>query len=249
MVPRGSDSSGAGRAWLAGRVDHPLDNVVWAALTGPQAGVAQRSGDAARFPAEIGPFAGLAPGPDAAAWAGLAALAGPGGTVVLTGPTTCPPSNWEVTGRLPGVQLDGSGLDVALDPDALRLGAADVPEMLDLVARTRPGPFGPRTYVLGTYLGLRDGTGALVAMAGERLRVPGWTEISAVCTDPAHRGRGLASRLVRAVGAAIRERGDVPFLHTAAENATAIRVYERLGFVLRRHGHFTGLRLAPLVRG
>ena len=111
--------------------------------------------------------------------------------------------------------MDGSGLAVRADPEAVRLGPADVPEMLDLVARTEPGPFVPRTIALGTYLGIRRG-GALVAMAGERMRPPGWGEISAVCTDPAHRGQGLAGRLVRAVGAVIRERGDVPFLHAAA---------------------------------
>jgi predicted GNAT family acetyltransferase len=71
-------------------------------------------------------------------------------------------------------------------------------------------------------------------MAGERLRLPGWTEISAVCTDPAHRGRGLATRLVRAVAAGVRERGDTPFLHAAAANARAIRLYESIGFTLRR---------------
>ena len=112
--------------------------------------------------------------------------------------------------------MDGSGLAVRADPEAVRLGPADVPEMLDLVARTQPGPFLPRTITSGTYLGIRRG-GALVAMAGERMRPPGWGEISAVCTDPAHRGQGLAGRLVRAVGAVVRERGDVPFLHAAAD--------------------------------
>ena len=58
---------------------------------------------------------------------------------------------------------------------------------------------------------------------------PGWTEISAVCTDPAHRGQGLAARLVRAVAVGIREHGDVPFLHAAADNHAGIRLYERLG--------------------
>ena len=90
--------------------------------------------------------------------------------------------------------------------------AADVPEILDLVARTQPGPFRPRTIELGTYLGFRH-DGALVAMAGERLHPAGWTEISAVCTDPAYRGRGLATRLVSAVGAGIAERGDRVLLH------------------------------------
>jgi predicted GNAT family acetyltransferase len=117
------------------------------------------------------------------------------------------------------------------------LGPADVPEMLDLVARTRPGPFLPRTIELGGYLGIRR-DGALAAMAGERLRPPGWTEISAVCTDPAFRGNGLASRLTLAVAAAITARGEQPFLHAASDNAAALRLYASLGFRLRRPAKF-----------
>jgi ribosomal protein S18 acetylase RimI-like enzyme len=151
------------------------------------------------------------------------------------------PDAWEVTFRMEGVQLVDDGLLTAPEPEAVRLGADDVPEMLDLVARTRPGPFLPRTIELGTYLGIRRG-GALVAMAGERLHPPGWTEISAVCTDPAFRGEGLASRLVLAVAHGIRERGETPFLHTGAGNANAIRLYESLGFRLRRTTAFVAAR-------
>ncbi|MFD0522550.1 GNAT family N-acetyltransferase [Paractinoplanes durhamensis] len=125
--------------------------------------------------------------------------------------------------------------------EAVRLTGADVPEILDLIERTRPGPFRTRTIELGTYLGLRRG-GALIAMAGERLHPTGWTEISAVCTDPAFRGQGLATALVRAVAAGIRERGETPFLHTAAANRTAIRLYESIGFQLRRPTSFARYR-------
>lgn len=114
--------------------------------------------------------------------------------------------------------------------------------MLDLVARTRPGPFLPRTIELGTYLGIRR-EGALVAMAGERLHPPGWSEISAVCTDESVRGQGLATRLLLAVSHEIRERGETPFLHAAADNIHAVRLYESLGFRLRRRTAF----LAALV--
>ena len=221
--------------------DHVLDNPAWSALTGPQAAIAEHAGAAARFPADVGPFAGVPQEPDAAAWAALAELVGPGGVAFVTGPKHTPPAGWTVERTLPGVQLDGSDLKVEPDPEAVVLGAADVPEMLDLVERTRPGPFGPRTYQLGVYLGIRRG-GALVAMAGERMRPAGWSEISAVCTDPAHRGQGLAARLTRAVGAAIRDRGDVPFLHASAANTNAIRLYEQLGFTLRRETSFDGLR-------
>lgn len=220
--------------------EHPLDNPVWTSLTGPHETFAQRKGRAARYLPDVAPFATLPLEPDAQDWADLAALAGPGETVVLAGPQRVPPAGWEVTMALPGVQLDGSAMATAADPEALVLGADDVPEMLDLVARTRPGPFLERTRLTGTYLGIRRG-GALVAMAGERLHPPGWTEISAVCTDPAFQGHGLGGRLVRAVGALVRGRGEVPMLHASAGNATALRLYGRLGFTLRRTVTFTGL--------
>ena len=129
------------------------------------------------------------------------------------------------------------------DDEAVALGADDVPEMLDLVARTRPGPFRQETRRMGGYLGIRLG-GALIAMAGRRMHPPGWTEIIAVCTDPDHRGKGLAERLVRAVAAGIRTSGDVPFLHVAAVNTGAIRLYRTMGFTLRREVVFSVLRAA-----
>jgi len=113
--------------------------------------------------------------------------------------------------------------------------------MLDLVARTEPGPFRKRAVELGRYLGIRR-DGQLVAMAGERLRPRGWVEISAVCTDERFRGRGLGSRLVRAVGAGIVERGELPMLHASAENVNAIRLYESMGFVFRRDREFLRVR-------
>ncbi len=97
-----------------------------------------------------------------------------------------------------------------------------------------------RTVELGTYLGLRR-DGKLIAMAGERLHPPGFTEISAVCTDAAFRGQGLATRLVRAVAAGIRRRGETPFMHAAATNTNAIRLYESIGFHIRRRTVFAML--------
>jgi predicted GNAT family acetyltransferase len=96
---------------------------------------------------------------------------------------------------------------------------------------------------MGAYLGIRH-EGALVAMAGQRLSPPGWTEVSAVCTDPAYRGRGLAARLVRAVAADVEARGRTPFLHATAANVDAIRLYERLGFTTRRSIIFAAFEAA-----
>ncbi|ELP70564.1 GNAT family N-acetyltransferase [Streptomyces turgidiscabies] len=221
---------------------HPLDHPALAALTGPHAHFAEWRGRIVRYPVDVTPWLALPAELDDRDWADLAALAGPGADVPLLGFQGRVPDGWDITFHAEGVQLVDDGVAAAPDPEAVELGPADVPEMLDLVARTRPGPFLPRTVELGTYLGIRRG-GALVAMAGERLHPPGWTEISAVCTDPAARGEGLATRLILAVAHGIRARGETPFLHTAAENTNAIRLYESLGFRLRRTTVFMGARV------
>ncbi|MEU5822845.1 GNAT family N-acetyltransferase [Streptomyces sp. NPDC047803] len=221
---------------------HPLDDPVGTALRGPHAHFAERRGRVLRYPAAVAPWVALPPEPGPADWADAAALSGPGGAVTTTAFREPPPEDWEITFHAEGVQLVDDGVDAAPLPEAVRLGPADVPEMLDLVARTRPGPFEPRTAELGTYLGVRR-DGVLVAMAGERMRPPGWSEISAVCTDESVRGQGLGGGLVRAVAHEIRQRGDTPFLHAAAANTGAVRLYESLGFVLRRRTAF----LAALV--
>ncbi len=223
--------------------DHSaLDNPVWAALTGPLAHHGEILGDAARFDRGISLFTGL--GGDAG-WADLAALTGPGTESIISGPFLEPPAGWAPLVRYDGVQLVGSGVRGEADPEAVALTPADTADVLDLVARTRPGPFQDRTLELGGYLGVRDG-GKLVALAGERLRVPGFTEISAVCTDPAYRGRGLAARLSLAVAAAIQARGDTPFLSALTTNTGAVRLYERLGFKVRREVVFGSVRTPAL---
>jgi predicted GNAT family acetyltransferase len=113
------------------------------------------------------------------------------------------------------------------------LGAADVPDMMALVKLTEPGPFAARTVELGTYIGIRSG-GQLIAMAGERMCFPGFTEVSAVCTHPDHRGRGHGSALVRTLLRAIRHRGETPFLHIFSDNVRARALYQALGFSLSR---------------
>jgi len=218
-----------------------LDNPVWASLTGVHAPLAQVNGLARRFEPDVSPFVALADVADPRAWADLAALLGPGVTTVITSPLVDVPAGWEVVEQGEGLQLVDTAVDAAPDVEAVRLGPADVPDMLDLAAGTQPGPFLPRTVELGTYLGVRR-EGRLVAMAGERLHPPGWVEVSAVCTDAEHRGQGLASRLVRAVADGIRERGERPFLHSAASNTNAVRLYLALGFTLRRRTTFALVR-------
>ncbi len=220
---------------------HPLDHPARAALLGPQAELAERCGAVLRYPADMAPFVALPDEPAPADWADLARLVRPGGVVSTAGVAAEPPAGWDVLLRIDGVQLVADQVAAAPDTEAIPLGPADVPEMLGLVARTQPGPFRARTVEFGGYLGIRRG-GALVAMAGERLRPPGWTEISGVCTDADFRGKGLAARLTLAVAAAIRDRGDTPFLHATADNRNAIRLYETLGFRLRRTAMFVVMR-------
>ncbi|WP_280408887.1 GNAT family N-acetyltransferase [Nocardia brasiliensis] len=226
---------------------HPLDDPVRTSLLGAHRRFAGWAGRIGRYDPEVARFFGHPPELDEHDWADLATLLGPGGGTALRGEGHVPPAGWTVLDTVETVQMDGTALRVAPDPEFEVLTAAAVPEMLDLIARTEPGPFAPRTIEMGTYLGLRV-DGRLVAMAGERMHPPGWTEISAVCTDAEFRGRGIASRLIRAVGAGIRARGETPFLHAVAHNTTAISLYETLGFTLRKRSRLT-LVQAPAAVG
>jgi predicted GNAT family acetyltransferase len=146
-------------------------------------------------------------------------------------PALAVPDSFKVELEIDLVQFVAPESLPAADPEAVVLGVDDVPEMLALVALTDPGPFRSRTIELGTYVGVRR-DGELIAMAGTRFALPGYTEISAVCTHPSYQGQGLASRLIRAVAAHITAAGQTPFLHTGGGNTNAIRLYNSLGFTL-----------------
>lgn len=226
----------------AGETLRVLDDPVRSSLTGHHAHLAQSRGRVVRYHPEVSLFAAFPADPDPQDWADAASLAGPGADIPFAGELPTPPPGWRVTMRLPGVQMVAESVSTRPDPAAVVLAGDDVPDMLDLVARTQPGPFRARTIEMGTYLGIRR-AGVLVAMAGERLHPSGATEISAVCTDPALRGEGLATRLVLAVADGIVARGETPFLHASADNVTAIRLYESLGFVLRKKLTFGAIRV------
>lgn len=218
----------------------PLDEAARTSLLGAHARFAESVGRVLRYDPDVSVFACLPLDPDAQDWRDAATLIGPGGTLTTStrpdGEPSLPPG-WVQVMRLPGVQLVGEGVVGAPDGEIVRLGVQDVPEILDLVQHAKPGPFRSRTIEMGAFLGIRH-EGRLIAMAGERLRPPGWTELSAICTHSDFRGQGLATRLVRALVHGIHERGEMPFLHASAENHTAIRLYEELGFRLRRETVF-----------
>ncbi len=230
-----------------------LDNPVWSALAGPQRHLGVALDLSARFRSDVAPFGAFSAPPTEAHWAELAVLTGPGGLVATTGVHGTPPTDWSDIVEIPGVQMvyerpmasgrATTGPAVARDPadQVVVLGDGDVEDMLNLVGLARPGPFLPRTIEFGGYVGIRR-DGELVAMAGERLRPPGWTEISAVATHPDHRGQGLGTVLVRAVMATVARRGERPFLHAASENTVAVRLYRELGFSVRRETLFVVAR-------
>ena len=215
-----------------------LDNPVYAALCGAHARLAQVRGRARRYPVDIAPFLALPSPPSAEDWRDATGLVARGTYAAVAHSGAELPEAWQAVGAFDLVQMIGERVTGAGCPEAIPLGAADVPEMLELVAQTEPGPFLTRTIELGDYLGIRR-DGALVAMAGERFQLDGWTEISAVCTRPDHRGRRLASQLIGALVASIELRSQRVFLHVLSTNTGAIRLYEKLGFRVRQSSTMT----------
>jgi predicted GNAT family acetyltransferase len=216
---------------------HLLDRPVWNALSARQGTFAIGGDRARRFVPEVGPLAS-ARDDSPASLAALAELVPADGTLILlqADPIVLPPGVVAVT-TAPGVQMVAARLaPVPIVENLERLGEADHVEMLALATLTRPGPFALRTPSLGDFWGVRE-RGVLVAMAGERMKHDGYTEVSGVCTHPDARGRGLARALSAAVAARIVARGETPYLHAYAANTAAITLYASLGFVLRREMH------------
>src|SRR5579859_2170307 len=223
--------SGPNACNLASRVMSPLERPVWESLATHQAPLSEGNGLARRFLPDISLFASPRDEtPEAVA--ALTALVRPGETAVLLQvPDNVIPPGFGVAKAAKGVQMVAARR-VQQKPtrlEILSLGDADAPEMMALARLTEPGPFESRTHTMGAFLGIRI-DGRLAAMAGERLHLPGYTEVSGVCTHPDFRGRGLARCLSAAVTAGIEARGEQPFLHAWKTNRAAISLYETLGF-------------------
>lgn len=224
---------------------HPLDRPVWNALTSRQSDCALGEGAARRFAPQYGPLTGAR---DASpeSQAALAQLPdAPDGLWLLEAQAVAAPAGMAVTHSADCVQMIADGPVAAPDPDFsfVDLTEEDAAEMLALATLTRPGPFAERTGRLGAFIGVKQ-DGVLIAMAGERMRPVGFTEISGVCTLPDHRGKGLAGALIRVGMARIKARGEIPFLHSYASNSAAIGLYESLGFRVRQAAVLTVLMRA-----
>jgi ribosomal protein S18 acetylase RimI-like enzyme len=212
----------------------PFHNLVWNALHTVHANFAVRNSAAARYPADVVPYAALSD-PTHADLSSLAELLAPNDTVYLIGPR--PPSTNSV---LVGTPLDcfqmlfpappPEASAELTDPPILRMTPVDGPDMVALTDLAYPGFFRPRTHQMGAYYGIRINN-QLVAMAGERLAIPGYTEISAVVTHPAHTGKRYATILMNCL---LRDHASAnvkSFLHVKQKNSRAIALYQRMGFV------------------
>ncbi len=223
-----------------------LDNPIWSSLAMRHALLAQGAATnvvpgpapgerrALRYPPDYSPLCasdGATPDDNAA----LHALPAPGEDLIaLAAQVGVPPPDWHVEHRIHAVQMirrDATPLPES-GGEITSLSAVDAADMMALVELTQPGPFRRRTVELGAFVGIRD-HGRLLAMAGERLWIGDHREVSGVCTHPDAQGRGLAAALMSRVINRMLRKGQTPFLHVESDNARAVALYQRLGFVAR----------------
>jgi predicted GNAT family acetyltransferase len=224
---------------------HALDRPIWTSLSTYHTSLAEGDMRAMRYLPDVNLFASARDdGSDAQA--ALGALVRPGEHVyILQVPPIVVPPALRATRTAMGVQMVATRPVASEGDDELvPLTDADAPEMVALATLTEPGPFFLRTHRMGRFLGIRR-QGRLAAMAGERMRFAGHTEVSGVCTHPEFRGQGLARRLSAAVTAGIQERGDQAFLHAWSTNAAAITLYRTLGFEVRTEVNVAVLERDP----
>jgi predicted GNAT family acetyltransferase len=215
-----------------------LDRPAWSALTTRWAGIAEGDVRAWRVDRDYGVF-GAAADRSRESLAALAALVPEQGELWLVEREDWPtPPGTRFARQAECVQMICDGLTPGKTPafEIVALGEDDAPAMYDLAMLTQPGPYAAHTNRLGEFIGVKQ-DGRLIAMAGERMKMPGLSEVSGVCTHPDHRGKGYAGALMRVVAERMIARGETPWLHAYASNAGAIALYESLGF--RLHGTVT----------
>jgi predicted GNAT family acetyltransferase len=227
---------------VSGTSNHPLDRPIWSALTTRQQALAEGSARALRYPTAISPFADLVDmSPESFAALG-AMMSGSEIAVLFTPDAVTAPPEFKILIAETGEQMIGTPAESSVrGVEPIMLGVADVPDMIALTELTRPGPFSARTRELGVFLGIRI-DGQLVAMAGERMKAANYTEMTAICVHPSHRGRGYGQVLLAAISRQILARGETPFLHVFSNNASAIALYQRQGMEIRRRLHVTVLQ-------
>ena len=212
-------------------------NPIWHALRLKHKHLAVEAGSARRYPADVVPFAAVARR-DRAAFRDLHTLLAPNDPVWLADDGGEVGPGLRIESRLPCLQMvlrSGITPPPAAAPtfDVVPLTAADAADMVALTDVAFPGFFRAKTHVMGAYCGVRI-DGELAAMGGERLRIEHYSELSAICTHPKHRGKGLASSIIWHLVRDHRRDGRVSWLHVGAENLQAIQLYRALGFEAAR---------------
>lgn len=224
--------------------ESPLDNVAWSSLTNNHKHLGVIGEKAAMYNSHTSMIAAVKE-ESSEAYSELAGLATPGVPVALVG-FTAPKDHpdWMVIRDAEVQQMTCSSPIEYVGMDFVTLTKEDVPQMVELVELTKPGPFSPGTIDMGKYIGLKV-DGKLVAMGGERMNPVGHVEISAICTHPDYRGKGIAKAISGELTNGILERGLVPFLHVGVGNDVAIKLYEKLGYVYRRNVPGTAMIRKP----
>ena len=211
-------------------------------MTSRQQVLAEGGARARRYPPAVAPFADMADTSPQSFVALGAIMTGSEIAVLFTPEPVTAPDEFKTMLAETGEQMIGTPAETSTrGVEIATLGVDDVSDMMALTELTKPGPFSARTHELGTFLGIKL-DGRLVAMTGERMKPGNYTEMTAVCVHPDHRGRGYAQMLLGAVGRQIVARGEIPFLHVFSNNKSAIALYRRQGMEIRRRLHVTVLQ-------
>ena len=219
-----------------------LDNPAWYALAETHRPFAVGSVSLKRYQKDIVSFFAYDQAEENAL-SELDGLTDAGETFFIIGNIPALPPNYQIESRLSCVQMICFKLTNQPLPTAFieLLEPNDEQQMLALINLVQPGYFLPGTRLMGDYYGIRQKE-ELVAVTGERMRMHGLTEISAVLTHPDFTGRQYAQQLVVHVSNKNIDAGIIPFLHVAESNERAIGIYQRLGFTRRRIIDFWKIR-------
>lgn len=220
-------------------MNDPLKNPVWEALTSRQIHFNTGSNVLKYFHASVSPFVALRTWNKKDLKELITNIPTGRSFSVMIAKQIELPAEMEIVFTTPLYQMYCPQLKPVKSPKITfrNLQNTDVPQILELTEKTKPGPFYDRTIELGNYIGIFR-KHKLVAMAGERLKLNGYTEVSAICTDPDWLGKGYASFLSSTVSEQIISEGNIPFLHVRTDNDRAIDVYKKLGFQICNDVYF-----------